>query len=81
MRAEQGDPKYKYGCATSPTDGFINNGRAATCYQAAVDSTTRTISSVTGKYMSCTFLKSELNNCYIKDNNTNTYIWKGNNVT
>lgn len=81
MRAAQGDPKYKYGCATSSNDGFINNGRAATCYQAAVDSITRTISSVSGQYMSCTFLKSELNNCYIKDNNTNTYIWKGNNVT
>lgn len=71
----------KYGCAAHPGANFIQSSHANTCYTAPTTGVTRTITSVAGGYISCTFLKAEIENCYIKDNTTGSYIWKGNNVT
>lgn len=77
--SEAGAPKY--GCAVHNVDSdIISAGTAATCYSASTSGNTRTVV-MEGTCLSCTFLMSQIDNCYIKDTTSNTYIWKGNNVT
>lgn len=49
----------------------------------ATSNNSRTIPITAGKFDQCIIMVNldEIDNCYLKDNTNNTYLWKGKNVT